>query len=95
MAKMRYDRAMGDRREPTGDTPVERIQRRLAQYVGPHTARLSIKTFAQKSFGLAPEALSPQQLPELVRALRPLVRSVLGDAGGERLLRMLLAECPP
>jgi hypothetical protein len=76
-----------------GDGDVARIQRRLAQYVGPHTARLSMKTFAQKSFGTTPEALTPEQLPELVRALRPLVRSVLGDVGGERLVKLLLAEC--
>jgi hypothetical protein len=93
-AYSRYAAAMAaDRRTPTDDS-VERIQRRLAQYVGPHTARLSLKTFAQKQFGQAPETLTAAQLPELVRALRPLVRSVLGDIGGERLLRMLLAECP-
>jgi hypothetical protein len=84
-----------ERRDPPGETPLERVQRRLAQYVGPHTARLSIKTFAQKSFGTAPEQLSAAELPELVRSLRPLVRSVLGDVGGERLLKMLLAECEP
>ena len=85
-----------ERRDPPGETtPLERVQRRLAQYVGPHTARLSIKTFANKNFGVAPEELTPTELPELVRALRPLVRSVLGDAGGERLLKMLLAECEP
>ena len=84
-----------ERRDPPGETPLERVQKRLAQYVGPHTARLSIKTFAQKSFGTAPEKLSAAELPEMVRALRPLVRSVLGDAGGERLLKMLLAEREP
>jgi hypothetical protein len=82
-----------ERRDPAAETALERVQRRLAQYVGPHTARLSIKTFAQKNFGRAPEQLTAAELPELVRALRPLVRSVLGDAGGERLLKMLLAEC--
>jgi hypothetical protein len=94
---MLYYRAMAaDRRDPvSGDPAIERIQRRLAQYVGPHTARLSLKTFAQKQFGQAPETLAPEQLPELVRALRPLVRSVLGDSGAERLLKMLLAECSP
>jgi hypothetical protein len=84
-----------DRRDPMSDPAIDRVQRRLAHYLGPHTARLSLKTFAQKQFGRAPETLTPAELPELVRALRPLVRSVLGDSGGERLLKMLLAECSP
>ena len=84
-----------DRRDPKEESSVERIQRRLAHYLGPHTARLSLKTFAQKQFGRPAEALTEAELPELVRALRPLVRSVLGDSGGERLLKMLLAECGP
>ena len=29
---------------------IDRVQKRLAIYVGPHTARLSLKTFAQKLF---------------------------------------------
>ncbi len=80
-----------DRRDPTEDPAIERVQRRLAHYLGPHTARLSLKTFAHKHFGRSAESLTPAELPELVRALRPLVRSVLGDSGGERLLKMLLA----
>jgi hypothetical protein len=82
-----------DRRDPTEDPAVERIQKRLAHYLGPHTARLSLKTFANKQFGRPAEALTPAELPELVRTLRPLLRSVLGDSGGERLLKTLLAEC--
>jgi hypothetical protein len=82
-----------DRRDPKEDPAIERVQKRLSHYLGPHTARLSLKTFANKQFGRAPEALTAAELPELVRALRPLVRSVLGDTGGERLLKMLLAEC--
>jgi hypothetical protein len=84
-----------DRRDPREDPAIERVQRRLAHYLGPHTARLSLKTFAQKQFGRPAEQLSAAELPELVRALRPLVRSVLGDTGGERLLKLLLAECAP
>lgn len=92
--KLGYDAGMGgDGQERAAGPAVERIQRRLAVYVGPHTARLSIKTFSQRTFGVGPEALEPKDLPELVRALRPLVRSVLGESGAERLMRILLQEC--
>jgi hypothetical protein len=72
---------------------IERLQRRLAVFVGPHTARLSLKTFAQKQFGMEPAELSPAKLPELVKSLRPLLRSMLGESDGEKLSRLLLQEC--
>jgi hypothetical protein len=34
-------------------------------------------------------------VPELIRALRPLLRSMLGEAQGERIVEQLLAECKP
>ncbi len=74
-------------------TAIDRLQRRLAVYVGPHTARLSLKTFAKKQFGMEPAELSPGKLPELVKSLRPLLRSMLGEADGERLSALLLEEC--
>lgn len=76
-----------------GEPAIERVQKRLAVYVGPHTARLSLKTFANKLFGKAPAELPPSQLPELVKSLRPLLRSMLGEVDGEKLGKLLLMEC--
>ncbi len=78
-----------------GDAVIERLERRLAVFVGPHTARLSLKTFAQKQFGMDPGALPTAKLPELVKSLRPLLRSMLGEADGEKLSRLLLREFEP
>jgi hypothetical protein len=76
-----------------GESAIDRVQKRLAVFVGPHTARLSLKTFAQKRFGVAPNLVPRTALPELVRSLRPLLRSMLGEADGEKLSRLLLMEC--
>jgi hypothetical protein len=76
-----------------GEPAIDRLQKRLAVYVGPHTARLSLKTFAQKQFGVTPAELPPAALPDLVRALRPLLRSMLGEVDSEKLSRLLLLEC--
>lgn len=83
---------MGEGAKPGGDTPLEQLQRRLAQYVGPHTARLSLSTFAKKHFGVTPDKLPASSLPDLIRSLRPLLRSLLGESDSERLLRLLLSE---
>ncbi|MCU1277986.1 MAG: hypothetical protein JWM53_1532 [bacterium] len=76
-----------------GDLAIDRVQKRLAVYVGPHTARLSLKTFAQKLFGLPPAELPPSALPELIKSLRPLLRSMLGEVDGEKIGKLLLMEC--
>lgn len=86
---------MGEGPKASGDTPIELLQRRLAQYVGPHTARLTLSTFAKKHFGLAPDKLPASSIPDLIRNLRPLLRSLLGESDSERLLRLLLSEFSP
>ncbi len=72
--------------------PAEYIQRRISAYVGNHTARLAVKTFAQKSLGVSPEDVHPAQAPTLVLALRPLLRSMLGNAPAEQLVETLIQE---
>ena len=77
------------------DKPVDRVHRRLEKFIGPHTSRLAIKTFSQKTLGLTPEQVRDREVPDLIRALRPLLRSMLGEAQGERVVEQLLAEFRP
>ena len=77
------------------DKPVDRVHRRLEKFNGPHTSRLAIKTFSQKTLGLTPEQVRDREVPDLIRALRPLLRSMLGEARGERVVEQLLAEFRP
>jgi hypothetical protein len=74
------------------DKPVDRVHRRLEKFIGPHTSRLAIKTFSQKTLGVLPDQVRDSEVPDLIRALRPLLRSVLGEAQGERVVEQLLAE---
>ncbi len=77
------------------DKPVDRVHRRLEKFIGPHTTRLALKTFSQKQLGVLPDQVLDREVPELIRALRPLLRSMLGEAEGERVVEQLLAECKP
>ncbi len=74
--------------------PSERMYRRLVKFLGPHTTRLALKTFSTKAVGAVPEAVTEAQAPEVVRALRPLLRSMLGEAQAEIIVHQLLAEFP-
>lgn len=77
------------------DKPVDRVHRRLEKFIGPHTTRLAIKTFSQKTFGVAPDQVRDGEVPDLIRALRPLLRSMLGESRGERIVQQLLSEFKP
>jgi hypothetical protein len=81
--------------DSVSDRPVDRVYRRLEKYIGPHTTRLAIKTFSQKTLGMTPDQVRDKEVPDLIRALRPLLRSMLGEAQGERIVEQLLAEFKP
>jgi hypothetical protein len=68
------------------------IAARLALYLGPHTARVALKTFADRIGGQAPEALTRAQVPELLAALRPMLRTLLGRERAEGVVRQLSQE---
>jgi hypothetical protein len=77
------------------DKPVDRVHRRLEKFIGPHTTRLALKTFSQKTLGVGPDDVRDGDVPDLIRALKPLLRSMLGQAKGEQVVEQLLAEFKP
>jgi hypothetical protein len=68
---------------------VERIQGELAQYLGPHTAGVAIRRFAERSLKVAPEAVSAANAPQLLDALLPMLRTLLGSVQGDALVQRL------
>jgi len=70
----------------------EIIVDRLAAFLGPHTARVALKTFAEASGGRRPEALTRADVPALLAALRPMLRTLLGRERAEGLVLQLARE---
>ncbi len=68
------------------------VARRLAAYLGPHTAKVAVKTFSMKALGRGPETLEPADLPALQAALRPMLRQLIGRAHCERILDEIARE---
>lgn len=66
--------------------PHEIVHRHLARYLGPHTARTAIKTFADKSVGKPPEDITRSDVPALLAALRPMLRTLIGGDECEAVL---------
>ncbi len=73
-------------------SPAERIQARLAEYLGEHTARVAVKTFSERALGVAPAELRPTDVPRLVDALRPMLRTLAGATRAEQLLSDVARE---
>jgi hypothetical protein len=68
---------------------------RLAEYLGPHTARSAVKTFAKNALCRAPEDVRLDDVPRLLEALRPMLRTLLGHAISDDILESLAREFAP
>jgi hypothetical protein len=72
--------------------PFEVLRDRLAIYLGPHTARSALKTFADKRLNMAPEQMNATEARQLVEALRPMLKTLVGAAQCERIVSQLNLE---
>ena len=71
---------------------AETIARRLAAYLGPHTAKVAVKTFSQRAVGRGPETLTLADVPALQAALRPMLRTFIGRGQCEQVLEQMARE---
>ena len=65
---------------------AEQVAEQLSPYIGPFNATIAVKTFAQRSLKVAPEALTIGQVPALLDALRPMLNTLVGRLSTEGLL---------
>jgi hypothetical protein len=68
---------------------AEVVVKRLTVHLGPHTARVAMKTCAKQALGLAPELVMAPDAPKVLEALRPMLRTLLGSDHGEAIIREL------
>jgi hypothetical protein len=72
--------------------PFDVLRDRLALYLGPHTARSALRTFADRSLGVPLEQMSAAQARRLLEALRPMLKTLVGAAQCERIVSQLAVE---
>jgi serine/threonine protein kinase len=75
-----------------GSPVADAVARRLAAYLGPHTSKVAVKTFAVKALGRGPETLTAADIPTLQTALRPMLRTFIGRTQCEKVLEDLGRE---
>ncbi len=72
--------------------PAEIVIDVLSPYLGPHTAKTALRTFAQRTLGIGPEALTLTDALRVVEALKPTLGGLLGSAKAEEIVRLLDRE---
>lgn len=79
--------------EPKQVSPTaQQIADRLAVYLGAHTARVAVKTFAERAVGHGSDLLTPRDVPALVNGLRPMLRTFVGRVRCEAILDQISRE---
>ena len=76
----------------SAESVADRIAGRLGRYLGPHTGRVAVKTFAARALGRGPDTLTVDDVPALNDALRPMLRTLLGRQRCEIVIQHILRE---
>ena len=71
---------------------AQTVAQRIAVYLGPHTAKNAVKTFAERALGRGPETLTISDVEPLLAALRPMLRTLVGAAQTDVLLAQIKRE---
>jgi hypothetical protein len=77
---------------PAPTSPAELIAERLTTYLGRNTARTAVRSFADRALGKRPEQIGREEAPRLVEALRPMLRTLLGQSAADLLVAELMQE---
>ena len=72
--------------------PAEVVREHLARYLGPFTSKTAVQTLARQKLGTEPDRLTRQQVPALLEALGPTLRTLLGKAGAETVVAEIRKE---
>jgi len=70
----------------------ETVAERLGVCIGKHMARSAVKTFSERAIGRAPETLTIADMPALLQALRPMLRTLIGAAQCEVVLAQITRD---
>lgn len=65
--------------------PAEVVRERLAQYLGPFTAKNAVQMMSKQAMGTDADHVTRTQVPALLDALGPTLRTLLGKATAEKV----------
>lgn len=69
-----------------GQSPADVIRDQLAQYLGPFTAKNAVRLYAKQALATDEDGVTLAEVPRLLEALGPTLRTLLGRDTAERLI---------
>jgi hypothetical protein len=75
-----------------GKRPAEIVREHIARYLGPFTSKNAVQMMAKQKLGTEPDRVTREQVPELLEALGPTLRTLLGKAGADSVAAEIKRE---
>ena len=73
-------------------TPADVVREHIGRYLGPFTSKAAVQMMAKQKLGTDPERVTREQVPALLDALGPTLRTLLGKSGAETVAAEILKE---
>jgi len=72
--------------------PADVVREHIARYLGPFTSKTAVQMMAKQKLGTDPERVTREQVPALLDALGPTLRTLLGKSGADAVAAEILKE---
>jgi hypothetical protein len=66
--------------------PAEVVREHIARYLGPFTSKTAVQMMAKQKLGADADQVTRDQVLELLEALGPTLRTLLGKSGAETVV---------
>ena len=71
---------------------ADQIAEKMLPYLGPHNAKNAVKTFARRVFWRTQDTLTAEDMPALLKGMRPMLRTLVGEDSAESVLQAIQRE---
>ena len=72
--------------------PADVLRAKLSQYLGPFTAKNAVQMAAKQAAGTDADSVAREQVPAIIDALGPTLRTLLGKATAEKVANDIRKE---
>ena len=72
--------------------PAAVVREHIARYLGPFTSKTAVQMMAKQKLGTDADHITREQVPELLEALGPTLRTLLGKSGADTVVAEIKRE---
>jgi len=72
--------------------PAEVVREHIARYLGPFTSKTAVQMMAKQALATDSDRVTREQVPALLDALGPTLRTLLGKGGAENVVNEIKRE---